>query len=129
MKQLILLFAILFSSFCFAQNTGSILGIVLDGELNNEPLIFANVSVEGTTLESSSDMDGLFHFEDLAEGNYTLVFNFIGYDTKEVKVHVVSSQQADISVPLVASTLSLNNLASLNTMAKQEDKASVVINN
>jgi len=130
MRQQILLLAILFSSFCFSQSTGSILGIVLDGELNNAPLINAKITIEGTNLEASSDGTGIFYFENLEEGNYMLEFSFIGYETKEFKVQVASNHQADVSATIIASSISLNDLAFLNiTAAKQEDKASIVSNN
>ena len=83
MRRTISFFIILFTSFCFSQNTGSILGVVLDSELNNEPLIHANVLIKETNQITSSDTYGMFHFENLEEGNYTLVISFIGYETKE----------------------------------------------
>ena len=48
MKHLITLLLLTFSSIGFAQNAGMIVGKVLDKELINEPLIFANVSIKGT---------------------------------------------------------------------------------
>ena len=59
MKSLLLMFSLVVSSICFAQKTGSIIGIVLDGESYDEPLMYANVSIEGTALKTTSDTDGL----------------------------------------------------------------------
>ena len=129
MKALILTLSFVFSSFCFAQNTGSILGIVLDGESFNEPLMYANVSIEGTTMKSTSDTDGLFHFDNLTNGDYTLIFSFNGYETKTLDVRVTSNNQANISASLVARTLSLGDLASVNKAAEDKDKASIVLGN
>lgn len=117
-----------FSIFCSAQNSGSINGIVLDGEAYNEPLIFANVSIKETATNISSDENGLFHFENLAEGNYTLIVNFIGYESKELKVQIASDKPINISVSLLASTVSLNDFSSLNIVAKQDSKRSKSIN-
>ena len=114
MRQFILLFVFLFSGFCFAQNSGSILGIVMDGESFDEPLMYANVSVEGTTLKTTSDTDGLFHFDNLADGSYTLVFRFNGYETKEVSVQIASNKPTNVSASLIARTLSLSDLTSSN---------------
>ena len=114
MRQLILLVAILFSSASFAQNTGSILGIVLDGESYNEPLTYANIAVEGTSLEAYADSEGLFRFENLENGNYTLVFRFGGYETKMLNVKVASDRQTNISASLVARTISFADLTSLD---------------
>lgn len=127
MKPLLLIFSLVFSSFCFGQNAGSIIGIVLDGEAFNEPLTYANVSVEGTNLKSYSDADGLFHFDNLADGNYTLLVSFGGYETKELNVQVISSKQTNVSASLIARTLSLSDLASINHV--EEGKASMVVGN
>ena len=127
MKSLLLVLSLVFSSLCFAQNTGSIIGVVLDNESFNEPLMYANVSIEGTNLKSSSDADGLFHFDNLADGSYNLVFSFNGYETKELRVKVVSSKQTNVSASLMARTLSLSDLASVNKV--EEDKASMALGN
>lgn len=120
MKQLILFFAILFSSFCFAQNSGSVIGLVLDEEVNNEPLMYANVSIKGTTLETSSDTNGFFQFDNLADGNYILTFSFNGYETKELYIKVSSNHTTNVSASLMARTLALGDLVSLKENDQQE---------
>ena len=105
------------------------MGIVLDEEFNNNPLIHAYVSIKGTTQESSSDTNGIFYFNNLEEGKYTLVFSFTGYETKEYNVQIVSDKQIDVSTSLVASTISLDDLALSSATAKQEGKSSIVLNN
>ena len=121
MKQLFVIFSILISSVCLAQNSGSIHGLIMDGEMNSEPLMYANVSIDGTNLVSSSDENGLFHFENLTYGNYTLVYSFAGYETKELKIEVVSNKPTNVSVSLVAKTISLADLASLNSPDKGKE--------
>lgn len=129
MKQLITLLLFTFSSLGFAQNMGLIVGKVMDKDMNNEPLVFANVSIKGTAIESTSDITGLFLLENLADGDYTLVCNFVGYETKELQVHVSSMEPTEVKVSLAPSTISLNELASLASVAKKEDKTSIAINN
>lgn len=124
MRQSILLFAILFSGFSFAQNTGSILGIVMDDESYNEPLMYANVSIEGTTLESYTDENGFFQFDNLADGNYILTFSFNGYENKELNVKVSSNQSTNVSASLMARTLTLSYLVSLHKEIDQQESAS-----
>jgi hypothetical protein len=127
MKQLILFFAILFSSFCFAQHSGSIIGLVLDEEVNNEPLMYANVSINGTTLETSADTNGFFQFNNLADGNYILAFSFNGYEAKELSVKVSSNHSTNVSASLMARTLTLSDLVSLHKENDQQDKASSLL--
>ena len=123
MKRIILIFTLLLSGFCFSQNTGSIMGIVLDEEFNNEPLIHANVFIKETTQELYSDTNGIFYLNNLKEGNYTLVFSFTGYQTKEYNVQIVSGKQIDVSTSLAASTISLEEIALLSAIAKQDGKS------
>lgn len=125
MKQLLILSIFLFTSLGFAQNTGLIVGKVLDKELNNEPLVFANISIKGTSTEISSDTTGLFVIENLEDGDYTLVCSFVGYETKEINVHVNASQPVELNIPLAASTVSLNDLAALGNIATRDDQTSV----
>ena len=59
----------------YAQATVS--GTVTDGSGN--PLIGANVLVEGTAIGAATDIDGLFSINYNPEGEYTLVVSYFGY--------------------------------------------------
>ena len=123
MKHFITLFIILFSVSSFSQDIGLIVGKVLDNEMNNEPLIFANVSVKGTDLKTTSDVTGLFLLENLKDGNYTLVFTFPGYETKEMDVTVNTENPTELKLSLEAQSFSLSELAS-NTIEGKKSKNS-----
>ncbi|MDR9400008.1 MAG: carboxypeptidase-like regulatory domain-containing protein, partial [Psychroflexus sp.] len=69
------------SFFTHAQN-GYITGTVKDGELN-DVLPFAEVTVKETTKGSTTDFEGKYSIE-IEPGTYTLVFSFVGYETKEI---------------------------------------------
>jgi len=126
MRKLIFLFVLLISGLCFSQGNGAIAGMVLDGELNNTPLTLASVSLEGTSLTSTSDENGYFYFENLESGTYTLVFSFVGYKSKKLEVQVTQNKQTKVATSLIASSISLNDLASLiSSTAKKENKASL----
>lgn len=62
----------------FAQTTGKISGIVLD-KGTREPLIGANVFIEGTYLGAATDQSGKFFILNVPPGLYTLNFRMIGY--------------------------------------------------
>ncbi|WP_372757010.1 carboxypeptidase-like regulatory domain-containing protein [Mariniflexile sp.] len=121
MKQLFYTAIFLFTAFSFGQNTGFIVGKVLDNEVNDAPLVFANVSVKGSTTEVNTDISGLFVIENLEAGDYTLVCSFAGYDTKEINVHVDSYNPSEVTLSLVASTISLGELTSLTSVAERSD--------
>ena len=73
-----LLLLISFNSFSQLGITGT----VIDGDFN-EPLPFANILVKETGDGVTSDFDGKYSIE-LPKGSYTLVFSFVGYETKEI---------------------------------------------
>jgi len=56
----------------------SISGTVLDSE-TNEPLVGANILIEGTALGTATEFDGSFAL-DVPEGDVTLVISYTGYD-------------------------------------------------
>ncbi|MBN2807839.1 MAG: TonB-dependent receptor, partial [Prolixibacteraceae bacterium] len=62
-----------------AQQT--LTGTVTDSE-TGETLIGANILVKGTSIGTVSDVQGQFALQ-LNEGNYTIVFSYVGYKTIE----------------------------------------------
>ncbi len=128
MKHLIYISLFLLSATSFGQNTGLIVGKIMDNELNNAPLVLANVSVKGTAINSNTDLTGMFIIENLEAGDYTLVCSFAGYETQEIKVHVNALKPAEIKLSLAASTVSLSELALLTSVAQKDDKSAAVLN-
>jgi transcriptional regulator of nitric oxide reductase len=127
MKHIIFIAAFFLTAITFAQNTGAITGNLLDLESNNEPLLYAKVTVKETGASVLSDENGFFKIENLKEGTYTLVYSFIGYDTKEIQAEVSSSKPTNITLHLAASTISLDEL--VFALASNEEKATATSNN
>lgn len=55
---------------------------------NNEPIVGANIFLEGTFTGTSSDAEGSFQFVADESGEYTLVFRFIGFEEKSIPVNL-----------------------------------------
>jgi hypothetical protein len=122
----IVLLLILFSQQIIAQN-GMIRGFVYEAS-NGEPVIFSNVYLEGTTLGSSTDMNGYFNITKIPAGKYTLLVTFLGYDTiresVQIQENTVFSRRFELhegSVNLSAVDVSADRIAS-----QTETKTSVV---
>ncbi|MHB1146116.1 MAG: carboxypeptidase-like regulatory domain-containing protein [Lutibacter sp.] len=94
------------SFFSDSSKKGKIEGIVLDNEVNNEPLAFATILIKNTDFETTSDLDGSFSFN-LKPGNYTLEVQFLGYSTLEVSDIVVVGGNT-LSIKQKLSALKLN---------------------
>ena len=70
-----------FGAALFGQTTGKISGKVLDAA-NGEPLVGANVLVEGTTYGAVAEVDGSFYIINLPPGSYNLRVQYMGYTPK-----------------------------------------------
>ena len=64
--------------FVSAGTTGKLIGRVTSKE-TGEPLIGANIMVEGTPLGSAADMDGNYLILQISPGTYSVRFTMIGY--------------------------------------------------
>ena len=104
MKNSLLILSLALSNLLFAQPVGSIVGKVLDKDLNNEPLPFANILIPEVNLGTTSDFDGLFALDGLAEGDYVINFSFVGYETQKIPVTVVGGKVTEIQVSLASSS-------------------------
>ena len=80
-----------------AQDTGSITGLVLDAE-SGAYLEGADVSVEGTSLRTSSVRGGRFSLAGVPTGSQTLVINYPGLATKTQTVDVRAGETIDAPV-------------------------------
>ena len=74
-----------FSLFSFIQAgvTGKISGRIIDKE-SREPLIGANIILQGTSNGAATDIDGYYHILNVRPGYYDLKVNMIGYAEKSV---------------------------------------------
>ena len=70
--------------FCAVMTAQSIKGKVSSDK--GEPLVGASVVVKGTTTGAITDLDGNYELKITKEAK-TLVFSFVGFDTKEVAIN------------------------------------------
>lgn len=102
MRNLLVLFVLFLTLSVAAQDRGTVSGVVTDKEMNNESLPFANVFVKGTTIGTTTDFDGNYTLS-LEEGEYVIVFSFVGYAAAEHKITVEAGQNYTIDQLLGAS--------------------------
>ena len=75
-------FLLFFAFVAGLQAQGALSGTIIDESLG-EPLIGANVQVDGTGIGTSTDYDGKYQFQ-LAPGTYTILVSYIGYQEKRI---------------------------------------------
>lgn len=104
------------NSFC------QIYGVVTD--IKGEALPFASVYVKGTTNGTTTNIDGEYFIE-IENGNYELVFQYIGYAQKIKKVKYKGAP-LELNVKLNEEAISLGEI---EIKANAEDPAYAIIRN
>ena len=107
MKKLFLILFLPF--FIYAGTTGKLSGTIKDKQ-TGEPLVGANIIIEGTNFGAATNVNGEFVILNISPGRYNIKFSFIGYETTLMK---------DVSITVDQTTL-LN--IELNSQAYQVDE-------
>ena len=74
---------------------------------SGEPLIGANIMLNGTILGTASDENGFYLISNIPIGTYTLRAMFIGYETIEKEIQVAADQEYKVNLTLKASAIEL----------------------
>jgi hypothetical protein len=109
MKKLLLLLLII-PSFLFAGVTGKLVGKVMDKN-TGEPLIGANIIIQGTILGSVADHDGRFIIINIPPDTYNVKVSFIGYESVLFEnVKIIVDQTTQLSIDLYAKSLQVGEV-------------------
>ncbi|HEY3404132.1 MAG TPA: TonB-dependent receptor [Ohtaekwangia sp.] len=99
MKYFIFFLSILIPQIIFAQ-TGIIRGKVLDA-INNDPVPFANILIQGTSTGVVSDENGNYEIPSLEPALYNLEASFVGYKKAVIyEVQVTNARPAVVDFRL-----------------------------
>ena len=77
---LFIVIGLLLSQIGFSQVSGRVI------DVNGEPLSYVNIYLEGTSIGTTSNLDGFYKLE-ISEGTNTIVFQYIGYRTVEQSIN------------------------------------------
>lgn len=100
MRNCLFLILFLFASLISYAQNGSITGIIRDAK-TSEPIIGANVVIQGTTVGAATDIDGKFLINNIKPGSYGVVVSFVTYKTQTLAdVVVESGKVTSLEVPL-----------------------------
>lgn len=120
---LVLFFTCLYPNTAQAQQYGTIMGKVTDG---NEPLMGATISVVGGNSATATDLDGNYKLK-LATGKYSIVIASVGYTSKTINdIVIVANATVTLHVQLLEDAQSLDEVMVTSMSApkkKTNDKA------
>ena len=106
-----------------SQEKGMLKGRVFDKQ-SNEPIPFANVIVFGTTIGTTSDVDGNFVFTGLNPGYIELRASAIGYNTYiSEAILVTNSKAVYIDIPVEQSSVELEGVVVKASTFRRSDDA------
>jgi len=120
-RYIIVLLFVMMGFFVSAQN-GIVKGKVVD-VTNNEPIPFVNVVVIGTTVGTTSDLDGNFQIFGLKPGFIRLTASFIGYKSAiSGEVEVSNANVANIAISMESSETEISEVTvTANPFRKTEE--------
>lgn len=121
--KFILILIFLFPLLIFSQQ-GKLTGTIYDGEYN-DVLPFASIFIKETDKGTTSDFEGDYTL-DLEEGEYVVVYSFMGYEVKEITGVVVKNKETvELNVTLNASTGVLDEVV-VYTTTRRNTEASLL---
>lgn len=118
MKNLALVLSLLFTTFLFSQEQGSVIGTILDKEMNNEPILFAHVQIKNTPIGVQTNFHGNFEIASIDPGNYTLLVSYLGYETLEIPISIEENKTTQVINALESKKISLEDIASLQSVSE-----------
>ena len=75
----------------------SLSGIITD-EATGESLVGVKVVLEGTDQVAYTDFDGMFKFEGIKSGEYTVSCDYISYEDKEATINTKKDNEVAIKL-------------------------------
>jgi len=93
-----------------AGTTGKLAGVVKDAD-SGEPLVGANVMIEGTNFGAATNINGEYVILNIPPGRYNVRISFIGYETLVMQnVAIVVDQTTNLSVSLKPQTVQVEEV-------------------
>ncbi|HPH45583.1 MAG TPA: TonB-dependent receptor [Chryseolinea sp.] len=123
MKKLYIFFWLVILSTCALAQDGVIKGKITN-KVNNEPVPFASIVIQGTTTGTTSDENGVYEIKNLQPGQYNLEASFVGFQKLVVyEIQVTNARTAfvDFAMSEESKTLDEVVVSASNTFTKSDD--------
>ena len=79
--------------------SSTIEGTITDYQ-SGDPLMGANIMLEGTMLGAASDENGHYFITNIPIGSYTLIAMYMGYETLKQNIRIEGNQEYTIDINL-----------------------------
>ncbi len=105
----------------FAQKA-TVTGIVSDKDLKGEALPFANVNIKGTAIGATTDINGKYAIQ-VPEGTHTIVFSFLGYESKEIVFSIKADEKKEINETIGSGSVTIEDVIVKATVGREKETA------
>ncbi len=106
----ILLLLLLTPFFIYSGTTGKLAGTIKDAQ-TGEPLVGANVIIEGTNFGAATNVNGEYVILNISPGRYNVKFSFIGYETTLMQdVSITVDQTTILQIALNSQTIQVDEI-------------------
>ena len=110
------------------KSDAHIAGHVLDAH-TREHLSFVNVRVEGTALGCLTDESGHFYLKNLPEGELTIVFSMMGYETEKRTVTLRRDTLVEMNVAIAETSFMIDNVVvTANKYETKQREVATIVN-
>ena len=110
------------------KSDAHIAGHVLDAH-TKEHLSFVNVQVEGTALGCLTDESGHFYLKNLPEGELTIVFSMMGYETEKRTVTLRRDTLIEMNVAIAETSFMIDNVVvTANKYETKQKEVATIVN-
>ena len=110
------------------KSDAHIAGHVLDAH-TKEHLSFVNVQVEGTALGCLTDESGHFYLKNLPEGELTIVFSMMGYETEKRTVTLHRDTLIEMNVAITETSFMIDNVVvTANKYETKQREVATIVN-
>jgi hypothetical protein len=107
---------------------GVIEGRVFD-EINNEPIIGATIVIQGTSIGTTTDLDGNFKLDNLSPGLYNIQISYLGYQTKTIfELQVTNAVPVRLNIGMSESAVTLETVEVKASVFKKTSETPVSLN-
>lgn len=126
LRFIILVFSIIaVSTTKLLSQTGSIKGIIID-QKTKETIVGANVYIEGTTIGTTTNLEGQYEIRNIKSGIYTVIISFISYKPQRFqKVKVIANKAAQINASLEESITTISGVV-VGATRKKDTEISMI---
>ena len=131
MKKYFLLISFLFFVVSSFSQTGTIRGFVSD-KSTGEPIMFCNVTIDGTSHGSQTDLNGMYTLSKIPAGEHKIAVTFIGYKKLTQDISLNKGQILTLKFELESSTVNIGEVeisAERQEMKTDVKAASIKITN